>query len=272
LGTSVQISPKLTSKFDSQIPTPNDPKPLKTFKTIHNLMAGKWTPEEDQTLGRLVTEFGNNWDAIHQQMNGRSVGEISARWTKVLNPALAKGSFVPGEDALILQFVKEHGEDSWSQIVTVLPERNAKQCRARWNDHLNPSINHGPWTPEEDAQIFGLHRQFGPKWSTIAPLVQGRTENSVKNRYNSSICKRIERNSSGVMILMPPRTRTYVKKSPTRRTTRDALARQAFSLSRALAAAPANPIAWNGFPFAALDWGDPGFFEPWDWSFTSPGL
>jgi hypothetical protein len=90
-------------------------------------------------------------------MNDRSDHEFSTRWTKVLNPDIIKGSFLPEGDEPITSSVREHGEQRWSQIVTVLLERTSKQCRARWNDHLNPSINHGPWTADEDALIFALY-------------------------------------------------------------------------------------------------------------------
>jgi hypothetical protein len=236
-----------------------------------SMMLRKWTLQEDQILGRLVADLPNNWNAIHQQMNVRSIGELAGRWTKVLDPALIKGSFLPEEDALIHQFVTEHGEGSWSQIVTVLPKRTSKQCRERWMNHLNPSITHGNWTAPEDLLIFDLYQRFEPQWSKIAPLVPGRTENSFKNRYNSSIKNRIELDSSGVLKLMPATTRVYVQNSPTRRPTRDALARQAFSLLRPFAAVPANPLGWGGFAFAfaALAEDDWDFVGPSDWIFTN---
>ncbi|XP_022897794.1 transcription factor MYB3R-2-like, partial [Olea europaea var. sylvestris] len=57
-----------------------------------------------------------------------------------------------------------------------------KQCRDRWNNHLNPEINKGAWTKEEDEVLISAHAVYGNKWAEMAKLLPGRLENSIKNR------------------------------------------------------------------------------------------
>lgn len=62
--------------------------------------------------------------------------------------------------------------------------RNGKQCRERWYNFLNPEINRDAFSIEEDCKILESRKEIGNKWSEIVKLLPGRTENSVKNRFN----------------------------------------------------------------------------------------
>ena len=74
----------------------------------------------------------------------------------------------------------------------MLPGRIGKQCRERWHNHLDPSIDRSAFSEEEDSKIIGLVKQFGPKWAKISKALPGRTDNGIKNRWNATLKRRIE--------------------------------------------------------------------------------
>ena len=87
--------------------------------------------------------------------------------------------------------VKKWGARNWTQIAKHLPRRIGKQCRERWHNHLDPNVIKRKWTEEEDITIVKLQHKHGNKWSEIAKGVEGRTDNAVKNRFNSNLKKRL---------------------------------------------------------------------------------
>ncbi len=124
---------------------------------LHNYLATRttaWPPEADEILKELATRYR-------------------------VRPKLKKWADIAEE---FNERIKENNID--------FSPRDAKQCQERWTHHLDPNINHNPWTEEEDEQLLRLHKTHGNKWVDIAVFFQGRTNHDCKNRWYGKLAKR----------------------------------------------------------------------------------
>nr|CCA15827.1 myblike DNAbinding protein putative [Albugo laibachii Nc14] len=145
----------------------------------------RWTKQEDEALRLAVERSGErNWKTIADQVPGRNHTQCLQRWTKVLKPGLIKGHWTIEEDnklkGLVANVIR-----NWGHVASMIPGRTSKQCRERWCNHLDPSINKGSYSEEEDRIILEMQAKLGNRWSVIAQHLKGRTEDAVKIRWKS---------------------------------------------------------------------------------------
>nr|KYP35573.1 Transcription factor MYB39 [Cajanus cajan] len=106
--------------------------------------------------------------------------------------SVKKGPWTPEEDEKLIEYISKQGHGSWR----TLPKRAGlnrcgKSCRLRWTNYLRPDIKRGKFTEEEERLIINLHSVLGNKWSKIAAHLPGRTDNEIKNYWNTSIRKKL---------------------------------------------------------------------------------
>lgn len=118
--------------------------------------------------------------------NGAAAGSDT-----ISSHGLKKGPWTAAEDAILMEYVKKHGEGNWNAV-----QKNSgllrcgKSCRLRWANHLRPNLKKGCFSSEEESLIIELHAKLGNKWARMAAQLPGRTDNEIKNYWNTRMKRR----------------------------------------------------------------------------------
>ncbi|XP_019165232.1 PREDICTED: myb-related protein 308-like isoform X2 [Ipomoea nil] len=103
-----------------------------------------------------------------------------------------KGAWTKEEDERLIAYIRAHGEGCWRSLPKAAGLlRCGKSCRLRWINYLRPDLKRGNFTEEEDELIIKLHSLLGNKWSLIAGRLPGRTDNEIKNYWNTHIRRKL---------------------------------------------------------------------------------
>ncbi|XP_054778538.1 MYB-like transcription factor 4 [Prosopis cineraria] len=103
-----------------------------------------------------------------------------------------KGAWTKEEDDRLVAYIRAHGEGCWRSLPKAAGLlRCGKSCRLRWINYLRPDLKRGNFTEQEDELIIKLHSLLGNKWSLIAGRLQGRTDNEIKNYWNTHIKRKL---------------------------------------------------------------------------------
>ncbi|XP_073311298.1 uncharacterized protein [Primulina huaijiensis] len=113
-----------------------------------------------------------------------------------------KGLWSPEEDEKLVNFINKYGHGCWSTMPRYAGlQRCGKSCRLRWINYLRPDLKRGTFTPQEAALVIECHKLVGNKWSHISHLLPGRTDNEIKNFWNSGLKKKIVAHQKHVQAL-----------------------------------------------------------------------
>ncbi|KAI8533933.1 hypothetical protein RHMOL_Rhmol10G0049300 [Rhododendron molle] len=123
----------------------------------------------------------------------RSVGEMG-RPPCCDKEGVKKGPWTPEEDIMLVSYIQEHGAGNWRAVPSKTGLRRcSKSCRLRWTNYLRPGIKRGSFTEDEEKMIIQLQALLGNKWAAIASYLPERTDNDIKNYWNTHLRKKLKK-------------------------------------------------------------------------------
>ncbi|XP_047052365.1 transcription factor MYB60-like [Lolium rigidum] len=116
-----------------------------------------------------------------------------------------KGPWTPEEDIILVSYIQEHGPGNWRSVpINTGLMRCSKSCRLRWTNYLRPGIRRGNFTPHEEGIIVHLQSLLGNRWAAIASYLPQRTDNDIKNYWNTHLKKKLKKQQAIGAIFAPP--------------------------------------------------------------------
>jgi hypothetical protein len=205
--------PKLATKYKSRVYKPQDIESQYVAlisKKLNKKEKRNWSEEEIIILIHLVRFYctlhenedalhmgHSQWQTIASYFPQRQADACKDKWLSLHQMHVHDSPWTEKEDQLLCDLIQKHGIKKWTLIAKDLSHqlkdlnvyRQAKQCRERWINHLDPTINKGLWDQAEDIKLLTEISRIGRRWSELAKLMINRTENSVKNRWKSLLKK-----------------------------------------------------------------------------------
>ncbi|CAK91710.1 unnamed protein product (macronuclear) [Paramecium tetraurelia] len=193
-----------------------------------------WSEEDKQILIWIVLKICSRdcinirkiptkvWEEVELLMSRRTIELCKNKWNDLLKLSLQQTPWTQEQDEQLIQLINQSKEDGmqnkWCKIANLLNKhfkdspRTGKQCRERWNNHLNPEINRHPWNIKEDIELLELVKKKQKKWALISKILKPkRSENAVKNRYN---CLLKKNNCQSINVLMDILKKKYQSENP----------------------------------------------------------
>ncbi|KAF5481741.1 hypothetical protein F2P56_002371 [Juglans regia] len=119
---------------------------------------------------------------------------------------LNKGAWTSQEDDILIEYIRINGEGKWRNLPKNAGlKRCGKSCRLRWLNYLRPDIKRGNIGPDEEDLIIRLHKLLGNRWSLIAGRLPGRTDNEIKNYWNTNLGKKVQNHQISTTVSIPPK-------------------------------------------------------------------